>query len=189
MIRKLVQLSCLAAGFAGAVGSGALVAADCSQSQSVLQSFNAKASSAMADQPVGYLNLKGVKGSATDAIFKDQIPVLAAQQFMVSSGQGKGTAPDYYLVIPIDQSSPVLQQALSTGTPFVDATMSYLDGPQRKVNSRDVLSSVRIVQYLQGTSYSRQYSRVAVIGLSFAKACWEYGNTKACYDYSTNTRF
>jgi len=189
MIRKLVQLSFLAVGFAGAMGSGASVAADCSQSQSVLQSFNAKASSAMADQPVGYLNLKGVRGSATDASFKDQIPVLAAQQFMVSGGKGTGAAPDYYLVIPIDQSSPVLQQALSTGTPFIEATMSYVDGPQRKVSGRDVLSSVRIILYLQGTSYSRQYSRVAVIGLSFAKACWEYGNTKACYDYSANARF
>ena len=187
MIRKLAQLSCLAVGFAA--GPGASLAVDCSQPQSVLDSFNARAGrSSGGDQPVGYLSLQGVKGSATDAGFKDQIPVLFAQQFAVSSGKGVGAAPDYFLVIPIDQSSPVLQQAVSTSTPFNNATMTYVDA-QRRATSSDVLTTVRIVLNLQGTSYSRQYSRVAVIGLSCAKACWEYGNTKACYDYSTNTRF
>jgi type VI protein secretion system component Hcp len=141
----------------------------------------------------GFLQLDGVKGSATNPAYKDQITVLYSQNFITVTGgsvggAGKAVPSDYYLVIPVDQSGPVLEQAAANGSSFQKATITNLrtDRGQLVVFHTDTLEDVRVTFYMKTVTAVPAYPEVAIIGLGFGKATWAYGAVKACRDFSRN---
>lgn len=139
-----------------------------------------------------YLKLDDVKGSATHSTYRDQIPVFYVQNFVarlggdaVDTAAAKASPSDYYLVIPADQSGPILEQAAASGKAFEKAIISTLRSIQGlPVLSRlDTLEDVRVTFYMKTTTASTPYPEIAIIGLQFAKATWGYGAVRACRDY------
>lgn len=165
-----------------------------SQVQLLLNNFIAleKAGGATAQQ---FLKLDDVKGSSTNANYKNQIPVLFSQNFAATfvstsgGGVGKASPSDYYLVIPVDQSGPVLEQAAASGKPFQKAIISFLHTAQGQLTTygTDTLTDVRITFYMKTSTPVTQYPEIAIIGLSFSMAEWAFGSLKACYDFARNT--
>src|SRR5262249_28543142 len=104
----------------------------------------------------GFLQLDGVKGSGTNPNFKDQMPVLYSQNYIAATGGsvvgvGKAAPSDYYLVIPVDQSGPVLEQAAASGSQFQKATITNLrtDRGIPVVAHTDTLEGVYVTFYMK----------------------------------------
>lgn len=106
----------------------------------------------------------------------------------MGTGSGKASPSDYYLVIPADQSGPILEQAAASGKPFVKAIISTLRSSQGLLVSShlDTLEDVRVSFYMRTTTAVTSHPEIAIIGLQFAKATWAYGALKACRNYATN---
>jgi type VI protein secretion system component Hcp len=163
-----------------------------SQVQLLVNGFTERASQANFARE-GFLQLDDVKGSATNATYKDQIPVLYSQNFIAVfggsiSGAGKASPSDYFLVIPVDQSGPILEQAAGTGRPFQKATITNLR-PDRGLFvpfHTDTLESVQVTFYMKTSTAVPAFPEVAIIGLSFGKATWAFGAVKACRDFASN---
>ena len=140
----------------------------------------------------GFLKLDDVKGSSTNAAFKDQMPVLYSQGFITvtgGSGQAAQASPsDYYLVIPADQSGPVLQQAAASGSMFLKATITNLraDRGLQVVSNVDTLETVRVTFYMKTSTSVTAYPDVAIIGLGFAKATWAYGTVRGSRNFAVS---
>lgn len=116
----------------------------------ILRMFSEKAKAGGSTEDT-YLKLDDVKGDATDSAHKDQIRVLFAQNFIVTTGgqvgtgSGRATPSDYFLVIPVDKSSPVLEQAVAAGKPFTKAEIFYrrAEKGEQKEYQTDTLETVR----------------------------------------------
>lgn len=165
-----------------------------SQVPLLLNGFTERAKAAGGSTAEAYLKLDDVKGSSTNSAYKDQIPVFYFQNFVVTTGgavgtgSGKASPSDYYLVIPADQSGPILEQAAASGKPFVKAIISTLRavGGLLVVSRLDTLEDVRVSFYMKTTTAVTSQPEIAIIGLQFAKASWAYGAVKACRDYAAN---
>ena len=164
------------------------------QFQQMVNGFVAKAQAGSSAQTeVGFLSLDSVKGSATDPVHKGQITVLYAQDYVLSVGgagsvAGKAAPSDYYLVIPIDQSAPVLEQAAASGQQFSEAKIFFrsIQFGQPVDIATDTLGTVRVSMFWKTTTSSPSFPNVAVVGLQYQTAEWAFGTTKAGRDFSAN---
>lgn len=161
------------------------------QSHAVLHGFIEKAKlGGSADD--AFLKLDDVKGTATDTAHKDQIEVFFARNFISSVSSTTSTphpTPSlYYLVIKADKSYPILEQAAASGKPFVKAEIFFREAVsgEQKVHSVDTLEDVRVVYFARTSAPVPGNSRVVIIGLSFGRATWTQGSTKAGRDFVGN---
>ena len=142
-----------------------------------------------------FLKLDDVKGSSTDSAHQGQITVLFSRNAIVGGASattpGKAAPSLYYLVIPTDKALPILQQAAASGRPFQRAEIFFRTAVQgeQKEYGVDTLEDVRVVCFLRTATSSPSYPDVVVIGLSFAKATWAQGTTKAGRDFSGNKNY
>jgi type VI secretion system secreted protein Hcp len=145
-----------------------------------------------------FLKLDSVKGSATDAAFKDQMVVLDFSYGITTSGSGSGNvqagkATPGYLVVTktIDMSTPVLAQAAASGTAYNQATLTVTlpqKGEQVAVYII-TLNDVRVAAVAeQSNSTSPANPLTEKVSLQYASIQWAYGTTKAGYNFSTNTK-
>jgi len=159
-----------------------------SQVQLLLNGFTERAK-AGGSTTEGFLKLDDIKGSATSVAYRDQITVLYSQSFIAASGVSGSPSPsDYYLVIPADQSGPILEQAAASGKPLQKAMITNLrvDRGLPVVSHIDTLEDVRVTFYMKSTTPAPAYPEVAIIGLSFGKATWTYGSVRSCRDFAAN---
>lgn len=145
-----------------------------------------------------FLKLGSVKGSATDSKHKDEITVLFATQQIsqtggVNTAPGKATPSDYYFVIPVDQSYPILYQAAATGLTYDKAEIAYRhsnDGKQTEYLKVTLAGKVRVSLATLTSTQVAAHPTVVVIGLQFEKITNEHtpSKTSAGYDHKANDK-
>jgi len=143
-----------------------------------------------------FLKLDSVKGSATDSSFKDQIPVYFAQNFVMQTGggvntaAGKATPSDYFLVIPVDLSSPPLELGAATASPFNEAVITYRrsEKGEQKPYHVDTLKDVKVSLFYMTHTGVSTHPHVAIIALQYASINMAQGSTKAGYSYAQNKK-
>ena len=149
-------------------------------------------------QAAMFLKLDSVKGSATDAFFKDQMVVLDFSYGITLTGGGvpssAGKATAGYLVItkPLGISTPVLAQAAAAGTPFQQAilTVTLPQMGERKAVYIITLSDVRVAGVAQTGSTAADAANPLTekVSLQYASIQWAFGNTKAGYDFANSKK-
>jgi type VI secretion system Hcp family effector len=141
-----------------------------------------------------YLKLDDVKGESTDDKHKDQIVVLFAQNFIVTTGgavgtgAGKAAASDYFFIMPTCKAGPVLQQAAASGLPYKKAEFFFRkpEKGEQKEYETDTLEEVRVSLFFRTQTPVTSYPDVTLVALQYGKATWAYGSTKAGRDFMAN---
>jgi len=149
-------------------------------------------------QPAMFLKLDSVKGSATEATFKDQMVVLDFSYGItitgsgVSSSAGKATAGYLVITKPLDISTPVLAQAAAAGTPYQQAvlTVTLPQMGERKAVYTITLSDVRVAGVAQTGSTTGDPANPLTekVSLQYGSIQWAYGSTKAGYNFANNQK-
>lgn len=144
-----------------------------------------------------FLKLDSVKGSATDAAFKDQMVVLdftygiTVTGVGISSSAGKAVAGNLVMTKTIDISTPVLAQAAAAGTAYNQAVLSVTlpQKGEQKVVYTITLSDVRVVGVAQQSNSTDPANPLTEkVSLQYASIQWAYGSTKAGYNFAGNTK-
>jgi type VI secretion system secreted protein Hcp len=159
----------------------------------ILRMFSDKAKAGGSTED-SFLKLDDVKGDSTDDKHKDQIRVLFAQNFIVTTGgavgtgAGKATPSDYFLVIPVDKSLPVLFQAAASGKPYQKAEIFYrrAEKGEQKEYETDTRVDIRVSFVFRTQTSVTSYPDVVIVALQHAKVTWAHGSTKAGRDYAAN---
>ena len=132
--------------------------------------------------------------------FKDQIAATGFIFFITNTSiyvtaVGKAVPGDLVVTKYVDNASPVLAQAASSGQPFQQAILSVLQPVrgEEKVFYTIILQDVRVSGIVQsGASITPSGNPGAVptevVSLRYASVQWQVGSTKAGYDFSTNKK-
>jgi type VI secretion system Hcp family effector len=142
-----------------------------------------------------FLTLDDVKGSSTDSSFKDAMVVLDFSYAITNVGagslSGKALAGDLVMTKTMDQSSPVLAQAAASGMAYKKAVLTVRrpDKGEQKPFYIITLSDVRVDAVSQMASAIKglpAYPMTETLALTYGKAEWAQGNTKAGRDFAGN---
>ena len=135
-----------------------------------------------------------MKGEATDDKHKDQIQILFAQNFVVTTGgaigtgAGKATPSDYFFIMPTCKAGPILQQSAASGAPYKKAEF-FCRRPEKgeqKEYETDTLEDVRVSLFFRTQTPVTSYPDITLFALQYAKGTWAYGSTKAGRDFAAN---
>lgn len=159
----------------------------------ILKMFEAKAKAGGSTED-SFVKMDDVKGDSTDDKHKDEIRVLFAQSYIVTTGgavgtgAGKATPSDLFLVIPVDKSFPILMQSAASGKPYQKAIVSYrrAEKGEQKEYEQDTYEDIRVAFVFRTNTSVTAYPDVAIVALQHAKITWSHGQTKAGRDYAAN---
>jgi hypothetical protein len=136
----------------------------------VLQAFLTKERAGGSSEEC-FLQLGEVRGSSTNSAFEEQIPVYYYTDANVSATLATSSASSLlFAVIPINQSAPVLQQAVTTGTPYAKATLTVCAARRGELvpTIRITCTNVRVALYFKTITPLTSFHHVAILALQCA---------------------
>lgn len=148
----------------------------------------------MAEQENAFLKLGSIKGKATTDGYKDQIVFTSMSFGVAQAGEWEEgnrlsgritTFTDLAIVKEMDESSPSLGAACATKEQFPSAEIALVSGGA--VYMKLTLENV-IVSSISKGFHSGDARPTETVTLRFKKYTEEWGQSRAGYDLSTNTK-